>query len=65
VEGWRIVMWGRSTLELERTLAGHTDLVCALLSAGGKLFSCSSDEDIRAWDIDGGLCKGLLKGHKA
>ena len=58
-----IRVWSRSTLALERTLTGHTDIVWALMFAGGRLISGSSDFSIRVWDVATGGCEGVLEGH--
>ena len=58
-----IKVWSRSTLEEERTLAGHTGAVMSLLSSGAKLISGSDDGSIRVWDVAGGRCEGVLVGH--
>ena len=57
-----IRVWSRSTLELERTLTGHTDSVNALLFVGGRLISGSDDRDIRVWDVTAWRCEGVLEG---
>ena len=58
-----IRVWNRATLEVERTLIGHTGSVISLLSVGGWLISGSDDHGIRVWDVSTGLCKGMLEGH--
>ena len=59
----KIAVWNRSTLELERSLTGHTDIVWVLLCAGGRLISGSDDCGIRVWDAATGRCEGALEGH--
>jgi WD40 repeat protein len=58
-----IWVWNRATLEVERTLAGHTGAVFALVSVEGWLVSGSHDHGIRAWDVATGRCEGTLAGH--
>ena len=58
-----IRVWGRSTLEEERTLIGHTSHVWALLWARGRLVSGSLDRSVRVWDVAAGRCEGVLEGH--
>ncbi len=60
-----IVVWNRATLDVERTLAGHTARVWALLTVEGWLISGSSDGRIRVWDVEAGRCEGVLWGHSA
>ncbi len=63
LKGGPIRVWNRATLEVERTLTGHTDGVMALASVGGRLVSGSSDHGIRVWDVATGRCEGTLAGH--
>ena len=49
-----IRVWGRSTLEKERTLIGHTSHVWTLLWARGRLVSSSLDRSARVWDVSAG-----------
>jgi WD40 repeat protein len=58
-----IRVWSRSTLEDEKTLLGHTEIVWALLTCGVQLISCSSDHDIRVWVVGSGRCESVLQGH--
>ncbi len=58
-----IRVWNRATLEVERTLAGHTGAVVALVSVEGWLISGSDDNGIRVWDVATGRCAGTLEGH--
>jgi hypothetical protein len=58
-----IRVWNRATLEVERTLAGHTSPVWALVSAEGWLISGSDDSSIRVWDVAMGRCEGMLEDH--
>jgi hypothetical protein len=58
-----IKVWSRSTLELERTLPGHGNMVFALLFVRGLLVSGSTDSAIRVWDVAAGRCEGVLEGH--
>jgi hypothetical protein len=58
-----IRVWNRATLEVERTLTGHTDAVQALVSVEGWLISGSKDRGIRVWDVATGRCEGTLEGH--
>jgi hypothetical protein len=58
-----IRVWNRATLEVERTLSGHTDVVWALVSVDGWLISGSDDRSIRVWDVATGRCEGTLEGH--
>jgi hypothetical protein len=58
-----IRVWNRATLEVERTLAGHTADVWALVSVEGWLISGSDDCAIRVWDVATGRCEGTLEGH--
>jgi hypothetical protein len=58
-----IRVWNRATLEVERTLVGHTDVVWALVSVEGWLISGSDDRAIRVWDVATGRCEGTLDGH--
>ena len=55
-----IRVWNRATLEVERTLTGHTDAVLALVSVEGWLISSSEDHGIRVWDVATGRCEGTL-----
>ncbi len=59
-----IQVWNRATLEVERTLTGHTKTVWALVSVGEWLISGSTDHGIRVWDVGTGRCKGTLEGHR-
>ena len=58
-----IQVWSRSTLDLERTLTGHTDTVMSLLPLKVRLVSGANDNDIRVWDVASGRCEGVLEGH--
>jgi hypothetical protein len=58
-----IRVWNRATLEVERTLTGHTGAVSALVSAKGWLVSGSDDYRVRVWDVATGRCEGTLSGH--
>ena len=58
-----IRVWNRATLEVERTLTGHTDAIWALVSVEGWLISGSDDHGIRVWDVATGRCEGTLEGH--
>ena len=58
-----IRVWNRATLEVERTLTGHTGAVWALVSVEGWLISGSDDHGIRVWDVATGRCEGTLAGH--
>jgi WD40 repeat protein len=58
-----IRVWNRATLEVERTLTGHTNAVMALVSVAGWLISGSEDHGIRVWDVATGRCEGTLEGH--
>ena len=58
-----IRVWSRATLEVERTLTGHTQKVWALVAAGERLISGSSDRGIRVWDVGTGRCEATLDGH--
>ena len=58
-----IRVWNRATLEVERTLTGHTDSVWALVLVEGWLISGSVDHGIRVWDVATGRCEGTLAGH--
>ena len=49
-----IRLWNRATLDVERTLTGHTDAVWALVSVGAWLISGSNDHRIRVWDLGTG-----------
>ncbi|KAJ3257628.1 hypothetical protein HK103_004416 [Boothiomyces macroporosus] len=48
-----------------RKLLGHVDGVMGLYfdQARGLLISASFDHTLRAWDINTGICVGILKGH--
>jgi hypothetical protein len=63
LDGGEICVWSRSTLGLERTLAGHKDHVWALLFVRGRLVSGSADKCIRVWDVAAGRCDVVLEGH--
>jgi WD40 repeat protein len=58
-----IRVWNRATLEVERTLTGHTASVWALVSVEGWLISGSNDRGIRVWDVATGSCERTLEGH--
>jgi hypothetical protein len=58
-----IRVWNRATLEVERTLTGHTGAVRTLLSVKGWLISGSDDCVLRVWDVAKGRCEGTLTGH--
>ncbi len=58
-----IRVWSRASLEVERTLTGHTKSVVALILAGEWLISSSVDHGIRVWDVATGRCEGTLEGH--
>jgi WD40 repeat protein len=58
-----IRVWNRATLEVERTLTGHTGAVRALVSVEGWLISGSDDHGIRVWNVATGRCIGTLAGH--
>jgi WD40 repeat protein len=58
-----IRVWNRATLEVERTLTGHTGVVWALVSVEARLISGSKDKGIRVWDVATGRCEGTLAGH--
>jgi hypothetical protein len=60
-----ILVWNRATMDLERSLPGHTAKVWALLTVEGWLISGSSDSRIRVWDVAAGRCEGVLWGHSA
>ena len=42
-----IRVWGIEAWELERTLQGHENDVCALVTSGGRLIISSSDRTVR------------------
>ena len=63
LENGAIGVWNRTTLQLERTLIGHSGIVGTLLSMDGLLFSASNDHTIRVWDMAAGQCQGVLHGH--
>ena len=58
-----ILVWNRATMDVERTLPGHTARVWALMTVEGRLISGSSDGAIRVWDVAAGRCEGVLRGH--
>ena len=58
-----IRVWNRATLEVERTLAGHTSGIWALVAVEGWLISGSADHGFRVWDVATGRCEGTLAGH--
>jgi WD40 repeat protein len=58
-----IRVWNRATLEVERTLTGHTGAVLALVPVEGWLISGSDDHGIRVWDVGTGRCEATLEGH--
>jgi WD40 repeat protein len=60
-----IRVWNRASLEVERTLTGHTDAVFALVLVEGWLIrvSGSHDHGIRVWNMATGRCEGTLAGH--
>lgn len=43
-------VWDLSTLDLVRSLEGHTDAVRALAVTEGRLFSGSYDASVHVWD---------------
>ncbi len=63
LEDGSIRVWSRATLEVERTLRGHSGAVWVLLSVDRWLVSGSEDGGIRVWDVATGRCKGALEGH--
>jgi WD40 repeat protein len=66
LEDGSIRAWNKATMEVERTLTGHTGhtgTVWAMVSVEGWLISCSDDLGIRVWDVATGHCQGTLEGH--
>jgi WD40 repeat protein len=53
-------VWSRSTLELERTLTGHSSTVYALVFERVRLISASWHDFMRVWDVATGQCEGQL-----
>ena len=47
------------------TLQGHTDYVICLIVHNNILYSGSSDDTIRAWNLDTNECITALQGHTA
>jgi hypothetical protein len=62
-EGGTIDVYKLTTESLEKTLLGHTSLVCALTSWDGWLISGSADKSIKVWDLSRGECVRTLDGH--
>jgi WD40 repeat protein/serine/threonine protein kinase len=70
-----IRLWSTGTLELQRTLEGHTGNVTAIEfdSTGTRLLSASgpsvsgfeSDWTARIWDVASGTCQLVFAGHHA
>jgi len=60
-----ILEWDLETSELRGTLAGHTAGVHDLCVSGKFLYSCSSDNSIRAWDTSTRRCVKTFFGQHA
>ena len=58
-----IALWNAATMFEEKSLIGHTRVVCALLSWKHWLISASSDHLIMVWNVSSGLCEKTLQGH--
>lgn len=52
----RAQVWDLATLDLIRSLEGHTDAVRALAVSGGRLFSGSYDGTVHVWDEGSLMC---------
>lgn len=48
---------------LRKRLKGHKGGVWALEFHGNTLVSCSTDNSVRVWDIEKGVCTQVFKGH--
>ena len=62
-DGGTIDVFKKTDQSLERTLVGHTSLVCTLTSWDGWLISGSADKSIKVWDVVRGECVRTLDGH--
>jgi WD40 repeat protein len=62
-DGGTIDVFNKETQMIERTLIGHTSLVCTLTSWNGWLISGSADKSIKVWDLTKGECVRTLDGH--
>jgi F-box/WD-40 domain protein MET30 len=56
--------WKKSRFS-SRNLIGHTDAIMSLFfdEAQSLLITASSDQTLRAWNTDTGVCVAILKGH--
>jgi len=56
---------GDATIDVERTLQGHTSYVqqLAFSPCGQKLVSASYDQTVRLWSVASGACLRVLRGH--
>jgi WD40 repeat protein len=60
-----MVLWNRSSLEVEKRLVGHTDNVysCCFNGTGETILSASADTTIKLWSTATGLPSYTLRGH--
>jgi len=69
----RIIVWDLATGSKLRTIAGHgsgltaANIKLAVAPDGSSLTSASGsldDTNVKLWDVDSGMCRGILRGHR-
>jgi WD40 repeat protein len=57
-------VWDGETLSLIRTIECHPVAKVAITADGRQAISASFDHTLKVWDLDSGLCRGTLAGHR-